>query len=235
MDGKKMIRNAIIAFLLVGILGLGISIYAEALGYKGSVFESMFASDSSSDQLDESTEENTEEELLADDSKESVTTEDETLEETKAEPSVVDEVTVDESADPKEDETTLTDDTDTEVLDDESGTESEADVLTSEENPALREGPFYQYRITADFGLNMYDDPDVPTGQGNIIGVIPAGTTGYAIAQGNRRTLVDYNGKLGYVSNTYTSLTEVSAEEYPEELKSITWENASVGDKGGAE
>ena len=241
MDGKKMIRNAIIAFLVVGVLGLGISIYAEALGYEGSVFESMFASKDSSNDTKES-----EEEITSDENSEDISSEkstenttvnftDNTIEETES----LETTEVDDALDygaslEKEEDTLFEDDSDvkTDESSEESMDETVADLEETAETSNLREGPFYKYTITADFGLNIYDDPDVPTGQGNIIGVIPAGTTGYAIAQGNRRTLIDYNGKLGYVSNTYTSLTEVSAEEYPNELKSITWENASVGDKG---
>lgn len=166
MDGKKTIRNAIIAFVVVGVLGVGIGIYTEAVGVEGSLMENLLAQKQEEASLKDSAEE------------EDIATEEES-------------------------------------------NAFETDTTTTDSTAVLREGPYYQYTVTADFGLNIYDAPDTPTGDGGKLGVVPSGTTGFAIGQGNRRTLIQYNGMFGYVSNTYVTLTEVSSEEYPEELKRV--------------
>ena len=67
------------------------------------------------------------------------------------------------------------------------------------------------------------------TEQGDSLGDIPEGYTGYVIKDpepNDHRTLVEYEGLIGYASNMYIVKTEISAEEYPEELLSVTEEDA---------
>lgn len=61
------------------------------------------------------------------------------------------------------------------------------------------------------------------------IGDIPEGYKGYVLADpeaADKRTLIIYKGIVGYGSNMYLKKTEISAEEFPEELKSLTGEDA---------
>ncbi|GEM_PF-2687164 len=237
MDGKKTIRNAIIAFIVVGVLGVGISIYTQAVGVEGSLMENLLAQKQSTTALETSaTEDEAEEEETEISSDDSEKSEDNDTDVSDA---------IDYGASGEIDSDTALETESTDVTENDALSETEADTTAEESNAletdttttdstaVLREGPYYQYTVTADFGLNIYNAPDTPTGDSGKIGVVPAGTTGYAIGQGNRRTLIQYNGMFGYVSNTYVTLTEVSAEEYPEELKSVTWDNAVIGVKEG--
>lgn len=221
MNGKKGIRTAILAYLIVGCVGLGFGVFAHAQGLDDNLLSTLV---SSKDQTETKTDEIevSEEETSVDESTESGDELEALLEEAHAEEetSTKDKLT--------EDELASQDTSSEEDLSDEE--EALKEEETEEESAAvLREGPYYQYTIVSDFDLNMYNAQDTPTGSG-VIGVIPKGTTGYAIEQGSRRTLIEYEGNYAYVSNTYTQLSEVSADEYPNELKNITMENVVISE-----
>lgn len=60
-------------------------------------------------------------------------------------------------------------------------------------------------------------------------GNMPEGYTGYIIQdpeKNDKRTLIIYQGKVGYGSNMYLKKTEISKDEYPEALLSITADDA---------
>lgn len=245
MDGKKTIRNAIIAFIVVGVLGVGLSIYTQAVGVEGSLMENLLAQKQEEASLKDSAEEEdtaTEEEEVETKEESSASSKDSEKSEDN-DTDVSDAIDYGASGEIDSDtalETESTNVTENDALSEtaadttaEESNALETDTTTTDSTAVLREGPYYQYTVTADFGLNIYNAPDTPTGDSGKIGVVPAGTTGYVIGQGNRRTLIQYNGMFGYVSNTYVTLTEVSAEEYPEELKSVTWDNAVIGVKEG--
>ena len=222
MDKKKMIRTAIVAYLIVGITGFGISVYANAAGYDGGLLQALINQNQTVEE-EEITEEITEEPSEADedaedeytnsaDELEALLEEAHSEDEASTEDKISDEGTVEADA-TKEENPEAT---------------AEEETATTDDTAVLREGPYYSYTITSDFDLNFYDDPDTPTGNEGVLGVIPSGTTGYAIDKGNRRTLIEYEGRFGYVSNAYVRLTEVDASEYPQELKNITWENVVI-------
>ncbi len=220
MDGKKGIRTAILAYLIVGCVGLGFGVFAHAQELDDNLLSALVSSKSQTEEEPDKTEAS-EEETSVDESTESGDELEALLEEAHAEEenSTREKLTEDELA---SQDTSSEED----LSDEEDALKEEAE----EESAAyLREGPYYQYTIVSDFDLNMYNAQDTPTGSG-VIGVIPKGTTGYAIEQGSRRTLIEYEGNYAYVSNTYTQLSEVSADEYPNELKNITMENVVISE-----
>ncbi len=216
MDGKKGIGTAILAYLIVGCVGLGFGVFAHAQGLDDNLLSALVSSKSQTEKEPDKTEAS-EEETLNDESSESG----DELEALLEDAHVEDETSSKEK--PTEDEIAA------EEVEEENVTAEEETEESEEETDVLREGPYYQYTIVSDFDLNMYNAQDTPTGSG-VIGVIPKGTTGYAIEQGSRRTLIEYEGNYAYVSNTYTQLSEVSADEYPNELKNITMENVVISE-----
>ena len=86
---------------------------------------------------------------------------------------------------------------------------------------------YYTYKVTGiGTSLTLHR---TKTEKNDSIGDIPEGYTGYVIedpAKGDKRTLIIYKGKVGYGSNMYLNKTEISAADYPEELKSITADDA---------
>ncbi len=96
-------------------------------------------------------------------------------------------------------------------------------------------GKYYKYTVTEIPFEDLAIHPDVD-GHNGQIGYRKPGDTGYVIGRGQWRTLIEYEGKFGYISNKYSILTEVSASEYPEELKKYSWDgtNASARSLVGA-
>lgn len=101
----------------------------------------------------------------------------------------------------------------------------DAEASSSESAKAAPEktGPFYSYTVTVDDGtLVMYDDPV----EKNEVERIPAGYTGYVIEKSDDyRSLVLYKGMVGYCSNLYMEITEISPEQYPDELLGVSAAN----------
>ena len=215
MNGKKIIKTAIAAYVVVGITGLGVGAYMDAAGSeKNASFDSI--SDQATIEEVKSADEYQEEtepvvEAVAEEPV--LTTETESEKPTSVLEESPEEIPQEAEEEPKEELPDV--DTPTEDVD-----------ITSDRT-------FYRYAITSNFDLFVYDDPDVPASdESHVMGEIPAGTTGYAIEQGHRRTLIEYNGYYGYVSNLYCAVTEVSASEYPAELKGITADNVTFDETG---
>lgn len=221
MDGKKTIHRIILLYIVVGALAVGIGVYAQAQGVDGSLLTAL-SSNIQENKSEEETEvpEEEPEELFVEE-------EPDELEQALADAHKEDDKALEESL-----EEDLTKESEEELLDmdEEEEVFEEETKKASEETSVLREGPYYQYTITSDFDLNMYSAPDTPNGTG-VIGVIPKGTKGYVIGQSARRTLIEYEGSYAYVSNTYVSLSEVSEDEYPSDLKNVTMDNVVISEE----
>ena len=108
---------------------------------------------------------------------------------------------------------------------DESAKTEEADEEALAKKKAEKEekGPFYSVKVLGinGGGLTLHKNS---SGQGDTIATISKNTTGYMIgseAAGTRR-LCYVDGKIGYLSKNYTEVTEISADEYPDALLSVT-------------
>ena len=84
-------------------------------------------------------------------------------------------------------------------------------------------GPFYSITVLGiNGGLTMHKNP---TGDGDSLGIVSAGTKGYMIGSssaGKNRRLCYIDGKICYLSKNYTEFTEIPADEYPDALLNVT-------------
>ncbi len=113
------------------------------------------------------------------------------------------------------------------------GGEEKTDVIegevTGEEEKAKEEdtGTYYTYQVTGiGSSLTLHS---TKTQKNDSIADIPEGYHGYVIQPsdpGDRRTLIIYKGLVGYASNMYLTISDIPASEYPEELKTVTADNA---------
>ncbi len=104
----------------------------------------------------------------------------------------------------------------------ESATEESAATEVSAGEYVFGTGKYYKYTVTDIPFEDLAIHPDVD-GHNGQIGYRKPGDTGYVIGRGQWRTLIMYEGQFGYISNKYSILTEVSAAEYPDELKNYSW------------
>lgn len=88
-------------------------------------------------------------------------------------------------------------------------------------------------RTYATYTITGYDGAltlhSTKTEKNDSVGNVPEGYTGYIIADPapiDKRTLVLYQGTLGYISNMYIKRTEISADQYPAELLKLTSDDA---------
>lgn len=219
-NGKKTIIIVIAIYIVLGCTALGISIYDKNAE---DTIDTFTESLDDADMQDESAAENDTEDIA-----------ESTVEDIEA--ADAEDAMVSDDADITEDETY--DSEDAEVADAEAAEADDDSIDTATDDTEAgesdgtdkREGPYYRYTVNSlPFeGLSLYDNPDGDYGK---VGYLRAGDTGYAIEKGKRRTLIDVDGNLSFVSNMYITLTEVSAEEYPDELKYVTWDSY-VGTNG---
>lgn len=196
--GKKFVITAFVIYLVLGIGALGYYFYSNSEASEPTVTE--VASEVEDDTQDEAEDIDIEEE----------------------EPAPVEEEPV------PEEEADLPDNNEEVEADDEFHDELKDAPVEEAEEPAgdIRPGPYYRYTVKKlDLSsLNMYDDP---VSKAHVLGQIEVGKTGFAIESAKRRTLIQVeDGSFAFVSNMYLTLTEVPEDEYPEELKTITLENA---------
>lgn len=95
---------------------------------------------------------------------------------------------------------------------------------------------YYTYKVTGiGSSLTLHG---TKTQKNDSIDEIPEGYHGYVIempATGDKRTLIIYKGKVGYASNMYLTISDIPASEYPEELKTVTAEDAGQDITDGKE
>ena len=130
-------------------------------------------------------------------------------------------------------------DTETAVDEDTSAGDDEAAAGETGETEKAREakeakeakearGPFYSVRVIGvnSGGLTMHR---TSSGDGDSLGTAAKDATGYLIGQdpksGTRR-LCYIDGRIAYLSKSYTEITEIAADEYPDALLSVTESDA---------
>lgn len=124
-----------------------------------------------------------------------------------------------------------------EAAEEASSEETSSEASSEEQDESAEEtGPYYSYRVTVDSGsLVMYDDPV----NRNVIANLPPDYVGYVIENTEEhRSLILYQGMVGYCSNMYLEMTEITPEEYPDELAGLgtddigttLFDGAAVGD-----
>lgn len=89
----------------------------------------------------------------------------------------------------------------------------------------VRPGPYYSYTMPQkEFKeLNLYSDPSK---KNRVDQILHVGDSGYATIQSTYRTLIQLeDGSFAWASTYYLTFTEVSEDEYPDELKTITEDN----------
>ncbi len=111
-----------------------------------------------------------------------------------------------------------------EKAEDTAGAEADA-AETAALSTDMQPGKFYRYTVTKIPFEDLAIHPDVD-GHNGQIGYLKPGMSGYVIGRGQWRTLIEYDGKFGYISNKYSVLSEVSASEYPEALKHYSWDGS---------
>ncbi len=98
------------------------------------------------------------------------------------------------------------------------GEEAAADAETEKEE----NGTYYTYKInTSSEPLNLYRKKN----GGKPVNSIPRGYIGYVISLGeekDNRALILFEGKLYYASKSYMKFTGIAAEDYPDELLSLS-------------
>ncbi len=105
---------------------------------------------------------------------------------------------------------------------------SEQKQDTAEDNETQEDDrKYYTYKVSGiDTSLTLHRTKKE---KNDSIDEMPNNYTGYVIeepAKEDKRTLIIYKGKVGYGSNMYLKKTEISAADYPEELKNITADDA---------
>ena len=100
-----------------------------------------------------------------------------------------------------------------------------AEDTVAKESEEVKPGAYYKYTVTEIPFEDLAIHPDVD-GHNGQIGYLKPGMSGYVIGRGQWRTLIEYDGKFGYISNKYSYLTEVPEKEYPEELKKYSWDGS---------
>ena len=236
MNGKKWIITFPIAYLLLG--GITVCVYASDLGYFSSVRLTKTAEETKNevalqpaantapaDPGEQSPEPERQEESsppakVAEHTEMGPAEETESVSAVTEEPAQIPETEAIETA---ETETALAEETEP------SQTEEAESAETGEtETAGMAEADprvFYSYTVTELPFEDLAVHPDVD-GHNGQIGYLKPGMTGYVIGRGQWRTLIEYEGKFGYISNKYSLLTEVAKEEYPEELKRYSWDGS---------
>lgn len=97
-----------------------------------------------------------------------------------------------------------------------SGTDTLSGEISSGE-----EQHYYRFKVvTRIHRLHLRTGPGLTE---EIIGWLPKGTTGYVITPGTDWSYIKTDdGQIGYSFNGYLELTEIPADEYPEDLKGVT-------------
>lgn len=95
---------------------------------------------------------------------------------------------------------------------------------------------YYTYKVTGiGTSLTLHS---TKTQKNDSIAEIPDGYHGYVIEMpgaGDRRTMIIYKGLVGYASNMYLTISDIPASEYPDELKTITADDAGKDMTNGKE
>ncbi len=96
-------------------------------------------------------------------------------------------------------------------------TVSEASAPQKQEVPEPEEIKYYRFTVvTTDTWLNIRENPDT---ESKVVGHFGKAETGYVLKKGDDFSLVTTGKKTGYVKTEYLTLTEISAEDYPEKYK----------------
>ena len=104
--------------------------------------------------------------------------------------------------------------------------EDSADAEETLETGGSEEGgPYYTYKVNTESDpLRLYRKKT----EGEQKELLPKGYRGYVISVGEKsdvRALILYKGKLYYASKAHLKLTEIDAEDYPEELSGLSEED----------
>lgn len=97
---------------------------------------------------------------------------------------------------------------------------------TKEEVEVDPDRKYYTFTVQGMSGLTLHG---TKTEHNDSMLDMPEGATGYVIeepAAADKRTLVLYKGSVGYASNMYIVTAEISAEDYPSELLSLSADDA---------
>ena len=92
----------------------------------------------------------------------------------------------------------------------------EEEDTTGEEDTGASDSDkkFYTYKVTTKiYNLRIRKAGSLTA---KVIGWIPKGKTGYVYEKGDDWSLVEYEGTVGYSSNTYLDMTEIPRESLPE-------------------
>lgn len=99
----------------------------------------------------------------------------------------------------------------------ESATVSAPSAAKAEVPKEPEEEKFYSFVVvTTDSWLNIRENPDTDS---KVVGHFGNASTGYVLKKGDEFSLVTNGYKTGYVNNDYLTLTEISAEDYPEKYR----------------